>query len=142
MANKVEDMSTALEHTGDSPRVEDSQPSTDAPPPIAHEAIVTHASSPPMESPEPIEETGEPMQIEEDDSRGEGPMAFASIVDKGKAILIDDSGDNDHVTPIHGLVVEKSITLALEPTDTYTMTKASGIDYLEHLPLLLLQPFM
>lgn len=44
------------------------------------------------------------MRIEKDNSRDEGPMTYASIVDKGMAILIDDSSKDDQVTPPNALI--------------------------------------
>lgn len=55
MANKAKDVFAAAEPTDDGPRIEYSQPSSDAPHHVTHEAVVAHASSPPRRSPKPIE---------------------------------------------------------------------------------------
>lgn len=70
-ADLSKNISAIIDATGEDVRVEDLQPSLDAPPSVAHDATIAQASSPPQESQELPRETREPMQVEEDDSRGE-----------------------------------------------------------------------
>lgn len=77
------------------------------------------------------------MHLDGDDSRMEELTASSLIIDKGKTILVENSGgDGDsQVTPIDVLANVDDVP-ALEPIDMFTTFKASGIDCL--LPLLLL----
>lgn len=83
------------------------------------------------------------MHHDEGDSRREDTTALASIIDKGKTILIEDndSDNDDQVAPID-VPADAGDVLALEPTGIYIATKASGIDYLWPLLSLLRQPCM
>lgn len=63
-------------------------------------------------------------------------MDSVSIVDKGKAIMIDDSDDDDQVIPTNASVEESSAPI-LGPTNIYIALGASGTNHFKHFLLLL-----
>lgn len=65
----------------------------------AHDAPFAQANSPAQESSKPDERVKELIQVDED-NLGEGDqLASAPMVDKGKTIMIDDSGSDGQVAP-------------------------------------------
>lgn len=78
------------------------------------------------------------MQISEDNLREEDRVVSASIVDKRKTIMIDDSesDDNGQVASID-ILVEQNGLPASRLADVYTTTKTSAINSLWPLFVLL-----